>query len=157
MNTRSKFAKQDNMSIKDVLAKLDDVKTELKQDVNTLKEDVKTDINKVKSDVSGIPEMNERMGRMECRLDNLEELKTDVEHLKRGHDDLNNKVSSLQLEMNNVTTIKQEYANAVKKLNIDRLLQEKLSKRWNVIIHGLLENLNSDGTLQWESRTGRVH
>ena len=130
-----------NMSIKDVLEKL---------------AAVQIDINSMKKDVSAIPAMNERIGLIEQRLNALETVKTDITTLEQNHADLQKTVNNIKGEVENITSVKQEYIDAVEKYRVHMLLNEKLSKRWNIIIEGILQERNEDGTLMWESRLDAV-
>ena len=138
MITRSRSGgKADNMSLQEVLNRLDQMQI---------------DINTVKTDVSQIPAINERMTSIETRLQSMESMKADVTALQHNYDGLNDKVNRLQTQVTSVTTVEQQYKDALKKLEVQKVLTELLNKRWNIIIHGIDQNLNNDGSNKWESR-----
>ena len=136
MFSRSKGA-VDKMSIKDVL--------------NTLK-DVQVDIQQVKADVAKIPAMEQRVSNIEARLTAMEAIKSGVDSNKLNYETLNNTVTALQTKVKSISTVEQQYKDAVKKLEVQKLFHELMSKRWNIIIHGIKQGTNADGTIKWETR-----
>ena len=130
-----------NMSMQDVLDKLSKLQL---------------DITSMKDDVSVIPAMNERMGLIEKRLDDLETVKTDVNVLKDNYAILHTTVNNVKHKVEGMTTVKQEYIDAMDKYRVYMLLNEKLNKRWNIILEGVEQDKNEDGSLKWESRPDAV-
>ena len=119
--------------------------------INILNE-LKLDMQTVKASVAAIPAINANIGRIEKRLDEMELVKRDVEILKDDNKMLTDRVKCLESSVNSISTVEDQYKKAVKKLQVQKSIQELLSKRWNIVAHGVLQDKNNDGSVKWESR-----
>ena len=110
-------------------------------------------LNEIKRDVAVIPSISNKINRIEARLDELETVKTDVVELKGDNTQLKERVAELETKFKTISNVEAEYKKEVKKLKVQRINQELLSKRWNIIIHGIPQDRNeNDGSIEWESR-----
>jgi len=114
--------------------------------------DIKADLTTVKTDVSKITQLDERISRIETSLKDIETVKADVASNKQTCETLKTDFEGLRKKVDAMTTVRDEYKKEIKRLAVQKSIHELLSKRWNIIIHGIPHDTNADGTTKWESR-----